>query len=490
MKKPPNSDEKKADRDSPTTAALKCAYQLMQQRIISNPKDMMGILLFGTKESKFLEDEPSSGYPHCYLLSDLDVPAASDVKQLRNLVQDEEEVSKLLVPATPTDADPEVQMSHVLFCANQIFTTKAPNFSSRRLFLVTDNDNPHSSPQDKEIRRAAAVRAKDLYDLGVIIELFPISRSGEHFDRSLFYDDIVYRPPLTDPDAPAPITSAAKASVSGSTDGISLLQSLLSAINSKATPRRAQFSNVPFEIGPDLKISIKGYIMIKRQERVRSSYIWLSGDKPQIAVGSTTKLADDTARTVEKTEVRKAYKFGGESVTFTVEETNNLRRAFGDPVLRIIGFKSLDLLPAWANHRPPIFIYPSEDGFIGSTRVFAALHASLLQKSKFALCWFIARRNATPLLTAVIPGAEKVDEETGEQLMPPGMWIIPLPYADDVRQNPDLGPDGAVVAPDELVDKMRVIIQQLQLPKAIYDPSRYPNPCKSRCLRLVKTYTN
>jgi ATP-dependent DNA helicase 2 subunit 1 len=28
------------------------------------------------------------------------------------------------------------------------------------------------------------------------------------------------------------------------------------------------------------------------------------------------------------------------------------------------------------------------------------------------------------------------------------------------------------------VDKMRVVIQQLQLPKAMYDPAKYPNPGK------------
>ena len=38
------------------------------------------------------------------------------------------------------------------------------------------------------MRSAAAVRAKDLYDLGVVIELFPISTSEHSFDRSKFYD--------------------------------------------------------------------------------------------------------------------------------------------------------------------------------------------------------------------------------------------------------------------------------------------------------------
>ena len=181
---PPPVDAKKPERDTPTSAALKCAYALMQQRIISNPNDMMGVLLYGTEKTKFHEEEQARGglaYPHCYLLTDLDIPAAEDVKALRSLVEDEEESKNLLVPSKE-----RVSMANVLFCANQIFTTKAPNFSSRRLFIVTDDDDPHA--KDKALKSSAAVRAKDLYDLGVIIELFPISKPAHDFDRSKFYD--------------------------------------------------------------------------------------------------------------------------------------------------------------------------------------------------------------------------------------------------------------------------------------------------------------
>lgn len=464
LAKPPKTEDKKADRDSPTAAALKCAWQLMQQRIISDPNDMMGILLFGTEKSKFQGDEESSKnvpYPHCYLLTDLDVPAAADVKRLRSMVQDEEESAKVLIPSSEP-----VSMGNVLFCANQIFTTKAPNFSSRRLFLVTDNDNPHAD--DKEMRRAAAVRAKDLYDLGVIIELFPISRPGHGFDRTRFYDDIVYRPLSSDPEAPLPLSSAAKASTSGG--GISLLESLLSSINSKATPKRAVFS-LPFEIGPGLKIGVKGYVMIKRQEKQRTCYIWTGGEKLQVAVGTTTRMTDDTAREVQKAEIRKAFRYGGESISFSEEELKAIKY-FGDPVIRIIGFKPMDMFPIWATYRPPYFMYPSETDYIGSTRVFSALQQKLLKSQKFALCWFIARRTASPTLAAVYAGAEKLDEKGGQE-MPAGLWIHLLPYADDIRGNPETH---LVRAPDSLVDGMRVIIQQLQLPKAIYDPKKYPNP--------------
>lgn len=105
----------------------------------------------------------------------------ADVKALKSMVEDEESSAELLKPT-----DDPVNMANVLFCANQIFTTKAPNFGSRRLFIITDRDDPHAS--DKAAKSSAAVRAKDLYDLGVIIELFPISTPEREFDHSKFYD--------------------------------------------------------------------------------------------------------------------------------------------------------------------------------------------------------------------------------------------------------------------------------------------------------------
>jgi ATP-dependent DNA helicase 2 subunit 1 len=156
----------------------------MQQRIISNPHDMIGVLLYGTQSSKFYDEDGEGAdlsYPHCYLFTDLDIPSAQQVKELRSLAEDEAVARDILKPS-----EEGVSMANVLFCANQIFTSKAPNFLSRRLFIVTDDDNPHGG--NKTLRSAATVRARDLYDLGVTIELFPISRPDHEFDTSKFYD--------------------------------------------------------------------------------------------------------------------------------------------------------------------------------------------------------------------------------------------------------------------------------------------------------------
>ncbi|PQE16214.1 atp-dependent dna helicase ii subunit 1 protein [Rutstroemia sp. NJR-2017a BVV2] len=470
---PPPSDSKKADTDSPALAALKCAYTIMQQRIISNPKDMMGVMLYGTEETK-LKDQTgldTSVYPHCYLLTDLDVPSAEDVKTLKAIVEDEEEAEKILVPTSEA-----LNMNNLLFCANQIFTTRAPNFGSRRLFIITDKDDPHSG--DKEVRSLAAVRAKDLYDIGVIIELFPISRPEHEFDRTKFYDDIIYRDPLAE-DEP----SAGPANLKTGGDGLSLLNNLVQDVNSKQVAKRSLFSNLPFEIGPGFKISVNGYNILQRQAPARSTYVWMDGEVAQIPVGETAQMADDTARIVEKVEIRKAYKFGGTQITFTPEEQKELKN-FGPPGLKIIGFKPQSMLPHWASVKKSTFIYPSEIDYIGSTRVFSALWGKLLKDEKMGLGWFIPRKNASPSIVAILPSEEKLDPASGQQIFPAGLWLYPLPFADDIRHPPPgLAP---LVASDALINSMRHVIQQLQLPGAAYNPRKYPNPALQWHYRILQ----
>jgi ATP-dependent DNA helicase 2 subunit 1 len=468
LKVPSSSGSKKNDNNSPLLAALKCAYHLMQQRIISNPKDLMGILLYGTEASKFYgEDKNSRGgwsFPHCYLLTDLDIPEADDVKELKQLTESESpEDEDIFKPAKEP-----VSMHSVLFCANQIFQQKAANFTSRRLFIVTDNDDPHS--KNEKSRSQATVRAKDLYDLGVVIELFPISTIDHKFDTKIFYDDIVYKSSPSDPEAiaynPASIVDVDGSKlVSGSADGITLLQSLLTTIASKVTPKRALFSSVSLELNPNLKISVKGYLLYKHQRPARSSYIYLGSERPQIVKGHTQQF-DDGGKGVQKVEIRRAYTFGGEKITFSDEEAKELRN-FGDPVIRIIGFKPVAKLPFWANIKNSTFLYPSEEDYVGSTRVYSALHRKLKKDKLFGLTWFVPRKNATPVMAALLPTLSVVgmDDKTNPAAVsatgaPQGLHLIPLPFADDIRQNPPSTHKTPLQAPDELVDAMRPIVRK------------------------------
>jgi hypothetical protein len=117
LTEPPSSGSKKADTQSPVLAALTSAYHLMQQRIISQPKDMMGILLYGTEASKFPDEVENSrgglSYPGCYLFTDLDVPEAEDVKALKRLVEDDSSEARETSCFAPTRSSPRKhQTSH------------------------------------------------------------------------------------------------------------------------------------------------------------------------------------------------------------------------------------------------------------------------------------------------------------------------------------------------------------------------------------------
>ncbi|KAI1435274.1 SPOC like C-terminal domain-containing protein [Xylaria sp. CBS 124048] len=459
LKPPPESEDKNATRDCAALTALKCAYQVMQQRIISNPKDMIGIVLFGTEKTKVPEIGLQDS--NCYLVTDLGVPAADDVKALRALVEEGEGTEEILAPSKQP-ADMVILLRLVL----HLFQTKAPNFGSRRLFVITDDDDPCAGMK-KNPSWDPAVGAKDIHDHGCTIELFPVTYENSMFDTSKFYDDIIYRDPVLSETNPERVVS------SKSGDGLSLLQSLISNINSRQTPKRSSFNSMPFELGPGLTISVKGYNIVQKQAPARRCYIWLEGEKPQVVVGETTRLAEDSARTVEKAEVKKAYKFGGEYVYFTEEEQKSFKQ-FGSPCIRIIGFKDRSLLRFWDSIRKSTFIFPSEEGYVGSTRVFTALWQKLIKSKKVGIAWHIARKNANPCLVAIIPSRPTSDESSGTRYLPAGLWLHPIPFVDDVRDPPETGE--VVRTTNALTDKMNKVVQQLQLPGGVYNPSRYPNP--------------
>jgi ATP-dependent DNA helicase 2 subunit 1 len=257
---------------------------------------------------------------------------------------------------------------------------------------------------------------------------------------------------------------------------------LIKNVNSKQTPKRAYFSNMKLELGPGLAISVNGYNIIQKQAAARTCYIWLDGEKAQMATSETTRLADDTARTVEKVDIKKAYKFGGEYVYFSPEELKDIKQ-FGDPVIRIIGFKDRALLKFWMSLKKSIFIYPSENGYVGSTRVFSALWQKLLKSRKIGIAWHVSRINANPALVAIVPSKPPEDNDSGTQYLPAGLWLCPIPYADDVRPQPETT---VVRATGRITDAMNTIVRNLQLPKANYDPTRYPNPSLQWHYRILQ----
>lgn len=177
------------------------------------------------------------------------------------------------------------------------------------------------------------------------------------------------------------------------------------------------------------------------------------------AESNTTKFEEGpVTREVGKIDIKKAYTFGGAQFYFTPEEQKELKN-FGPPVLRIIGFKPQSMLKIEHSVKKSTFIYPSEEDYIGSTRVFAALWKKLVKSKIMGVAWYIARANASPLLVAILPSEERFDDN-GVQIIPAGLWLYPLPFADDIRGVGTL--PKKIKASEELTQRMWKVVQQVR----------------------------
>jgi ATP-dependent DNA helicase 2 subunit 1 len=256
--------------------ALERAYQFLLQRIISQPNDMIGILLFGTVIPHFTpltlqeKTKVEGNYSHLYNLMDLEVPEASSIKELKHLLNGYPSISVLTTDDKAlyelcTPSKDGALMANVLFAANTILTSKAARFGSRRIFLVTDDDSPGS----KEAQKSAITRARDLNDLGIRLEPYFVSHPGQpKFDNSKFYENIIYRDDEDQDEGEYHLP----------TDAAARFETLLSMITAKQTPRRSQF-NLLMELDPGMQIGVKGFILVKRQEVQRSHYVFTGGDE-------------------------------------------------------------------------------------------------------------------------------------------------------------------------------------------------------------------
>ena len=68
--------------------ALRAVVNTMQERILGGDSDLIGVLLYGTVETKVPNDH--QGFPHIYMLQELEVPSAEAITKLNRLVELEE----------------------------------------------------------------------------------------------------------------------------------------------------------------------------------------------------------------------------------------------------------------------------------------------------------------------------------------------------------------------------------------------------------------
>ena len=107
-----------------------------------------------------------------------------------------------------------------------------------------------------------------------------------------------------------------------------------------------------------------------------------------------------------------------------------------EPGMKLMGFKYIDSIKPYYNVRESYFIYPNELFSNGAGKLIDALIKQMANKKKCAIVKFVAREGSTVKFCALFPQLEKFDEDYFQT--PPGLNMIILPWADDIRSNSEI----------------------------------------------------
>ncbi|KAG2116876.1 SPOC like C-terminal domain-containing protein [Suillus cothurnatus] len=428
--------------------ALEAAMQIQKKKVIVGPNDSVGIVLFNTARSSEAKNHATEIKKNSFVYQPITLISAPAIQELIQLLDAAREDPGLLKSTFPPLTGKKMPMGDVFTSCNWVLRDGAPKTASKRVFLITDDDNPH--PGSKQLVTSARTTLLDLTQSGVQIEPFFIATPEKPFEPSKFYSSVLLPDVLNDEEED---TGVLPESIS-----ITRIDDLLSQMRFHEVPKRAIFS-IPFQLADGFVISIKAEV-----------------DKTEMVYGMSLGAAPvDGGSDDEGEGADTAYRAVpvGKRPFYTADEIRSFRTLDMEPsvLYKLLGFKDRTELAFEDNVKHSVFIYPDELKYSGSKRTFAALLKKMIEKKKIGLVLALMRRNAAPCFCAMLPQVESGEE--GGWNEPAGFHLIPLPFADDIRAAPL---DQAFRAPDGLKDAARVWIDKLCVKDGTYPPDSYPNP--------------
>lgn len=439
--------------DIPLIVALKCVRSTLLSKIDGRSSDQVGVVLFGTKEKNNSADKD-----YVYTMYPLDMPDAARINEIDHLIE-----NLYIFEEKYGSTDEQFSLGDLLWVCSDIMAS-APKYSTKRIFLITDNDDPVNG--NAQYKRASVQRAKDLSIAGVEISLFGLDKPESAFDTDIFYRDIASFDRSEESSGPASSTVR--------------LNELLSKVKSTEVKTRSEFK-VPFEITPELTVGIRGYNMVIEKKMSAPKYYSANTAQLQEVKSLTRWQCEDTKEYLTPLDIKHGYEYGGELVSFTKDELNALLTV-REPSIVLLGFKQRSTLKNHHQITHPYFIYPDESQYEGSNKLVFTLLDTLIKRDRIAICSFVRRANGMPKVVALLPQSEKVDGD-GNQVDPPGFQMVILPYADEIRPIPPTVSNIAVE--DSAREAAKAIIEKLMI-KGGYDPMNYDNPSLSNYKNMIQ----
>lgn len=428
---------------------MNVCQRFYRSKIISNDKDLSGIVLFGTENSRNAFD-----FKNIFILQDLAQPSAERIVQLEN-VSNKKNAENLF----GSKFSKNFSLNEALWICSNLFANSAQRLTIKRIFIFTSNDRPHAN--NLTFEKQAKQRAKDLNDVGIQVELFPIlTETKTKFDYKLFFQDVL----MLDDDQ-----TEYKQSQTPTTQ----IDELCKLVYSKEHKKRA-YCSIPLCLGTSsngtaIQISVSVFNLVRPCPKPTKIKLDMKTNMETKLV--TKHYLPTTAEILMPSDIQYGIDVANRRVLFDGDELK-LMKKFSDPGFEVLGFKSLSCLSAKHYVKSGHFIYPDEKFIEGSSLVFNSLLKKCLEREMFILCQLTTRRNSSARLVALIPQEKKNSAN--------GFHVHYLPYSDDIRNLPK---NDVPRAKNEDVDRFKSLIRGL---KFKYRPEQFENPALQTLWRNIE----
>ncbi|KAH7521471.1 hypothetical protein FEM48_Zijuj07G0037200 [Ziziphus jujuba var. spinosa] len=431
--------------------AVSCISQSLKTQIINRSYDEVAICFFNTREKKNLQDLNGVFVFNVADRDYLDRPTARLIKEF-DLIEDSF-MREIGSQYGIVSGSRENSLYNALWVAQALLRKGSTKTAYKRMLLFTNEDDPFGSIKGAakaDMRKTTMQRAEDARDLGISIELLPLSRPDEEFNVSHFYADLMG---LKGDDLAQFIPSAGQKQVAKyityficSILGLQTVHSHETILQSfifltlleyhwvedmKFQLRKRMFTKrvvrkINFSIANGLSIELGSYALIR--PAVPGATTWLdSVTNHPLKTERTLICADTGALLSASTKHFQPYK--NENIKFSVEELSEIKR-ISTGNLRLLGFKPLSCLKDYHNLKPSTFLYPSDEEVSGSRCIFIALHRSMLRLKRFAVAFYGI--SSCPRLVALVAQDEIIRD--GGQVLPDSDAATPHATDEQIRK--------------------------------------------------------
>uniref|UniRef100_A0A5K3EZ85 Ku domain-containing protein n=1 Tax=Mesocestoides corti TaxID=53468 RepID=A0A5K3EZ85_MESCO len=411
--------------------ALSCCEIFMKNKAVSSAGDMSGVVFMRTGTSS------SADFSGIYTVQNLNFVDAPRILEIRKLRQMSSEKFAEVYGSLP--AEESFPVHEALWACQTMFSKVSFSLGYKRIWLFTDDHNPVGNKA--QLQRQAILKAVDLRQSGIELEVLPVSREREFFCMETFYGQLLHDEPDVD-SLPTNLTQR--------------IADLLSH-GSSLEPSRRRASRLPFFLVPStaqalttegepshaLAFGVSIYCLVRPAVRPRPVRLFAPANELVTVKRRYYKVCNDAhphrgvctdpENIVLPQDLVKGLRAGSRTVYFENAELSGRSRQFVAVGIHLLGFKPLKRLKPWYHLRAAQFVYPDEGLAKGSTLWFTTLLSVCLRRQIFAIALYVQRRGMPPRLVALVPQAEKLNENRS-QIVSSGFHLVHLPYQEDVRQ--------------------------------------------------------